>query len=77
MEHNIPGYLDGTLSKSEMEAFQKRLLSDTEFRKEVEAFEMLFKDIEQEEPVEEVEFSDDPPSEESSSEEEESGSDEE
>jgi len=51
MEHNIPGYLDGTLSKSEMEAFQKRLLSDTEFRKEVEAFEMLFKDIEQEEPV--------------------------
>ena len=35
------------------------------------------KEIEQEEPVEEVEFSDDPPSEESSSEEEESGSDDE
>lgn len=51
MENKIAEYLDGTLSQSEMDAFQKRLTTDADFQKEVEAFKMLFKDIEQEEPV--------------------------
>ncbi len=51
MEAKISDYLDGTLSKSEVAAFERQLSADDDFRKEVEEFKILFEAIKTEETV--------------------------
>ena len=47
-ENKITEYLDGTLPKSEFEAFEKQLLVDAELQKEVDEFRALFEAIKNE-----------------------------
>ncbi len=48
IDSKISDYLDGTLPKSEVEAFEKRLQMDKAFRNEVEEFKILFNAIKNE-----------------------------